>query len=79
MGVHVISEQDTEKHFGSSETKTGDAAGTQPAANLPKADVHLQLDGRIWQKAEAEAGRLGLEMSEYVELALDGFKHDAAK
>ena len=31
------------------------------------------------QKAEAEAGRLGLEMSEYVELALDGFKHDAAK
>ena len=73
LGVHVITKEDIENHFGSSEIETGEAA------NLPKADVHLQLDGRIWQKAEAEAGRLGLEMSEYVELALDGFKHDAAK
>lgn len=78
-GVHVISRQDTEKHFGKTATAKSDRARSQPAANLPKADVHLQLDGRIWQEAEAEAARLGMEKSEYLELALENFKNRPAK
>ena len=78
MGVHLISNQDTERHFGRAKTVTDNPVQSQ-LANRPKADVHLQLDGRIWQEAETEAARLGMEMSEYLELALENFKNSSAK
>lgn len=78
-GVHVISSQDTARHFGKAATAMSKRAQSQSAANRRKADVHLQLDERIWRQAETEAARLGMEMSEYLELALENFKSRPAK
>lgn len=81
LGVHVISKQDIEDHFGAPEIKKGDESSSQPAAATGSqiADVRLQLDAAVWQEAKTEAARLGLEVSKYVELALDRFRHDPAK
>lgn len=78
-GVHVISEQDIENHFGSTEIERGGESSQTAEANRTKADVYLQLDASVWREAKAEAARLGLALSEYVELALDRFKRDPAK
>lgn len=75
--VHIISREDTEKHFGETEAESK-REGEEPAAMLPKADVHLQIDGRIWCDAKANAAHSGMEMSEYVGLALDQFKQSDA-
>ena len=78
MGVHVINNRDIENHFGASEIKTGEES-VQTAINRPKAEVHLQLDEQIWREAQAAAARAGLELSQYVEMALEQLKDDFAK
>lgn len=78
MGVHVINSKDIENHFGASETEPG-GESVQPAANRPKADVHLQLDARVWQEAQTAAANAKMELSEYVESALARFKDDSAQ
>ena len=78
LGVHVINRQDVESHFGTSETKTDGKSG-QPTAQSPKTDVNLELDEQIWQRAQASAEEAGLEVSEYVEQALEKFMQDSAK
>ena len=78
LGVHVIGSQDIENHFGTSEIKTGDGS-VRPATNRPKAEVHLHLDERIWQQAQAAAQQAGLELPEYVERALEQFIGNSAE
>jgi hypothetical protein len=75
MGVHVINLQDIENHFGTSETKES----VQPAANRPKADVHLHLDAQVWQEAQTAAADAKMELSHYVEMALNRFKDVSVK
>ena len=75
MGVHVINSQDIENHFGTSETKES----VQPAVNRPKADVHLHLDAQVWQEAQTAAASAKMELSQYVEMALNRFKDVSVK
>lgn len=75
-GVHTINPKDIENHFGAPDAEPNKESG-QSSANAGKADVRLQLDEQIWQKAKLEAARLGLEFAKYVELALDRFKSGA--
>ena len=78
MGVHVINNRDIENHFGASEIRTG-GESVEPATNRSKTEVHLHLDEQIWQQAQAAAARAGLELPQYVEMALKRFKDDSAK
>lgn len=77
-GVHIINRQDAESHFGTSATKASDE-NIPPATSSPKTEVHLRLDERIWQGAQAAARQAGLEPPEYVERALERFRDDSAK
>ena len=49
------------------------------AIKRPKAAVNLQLDKQAWGQATEDAKRLGLEISRYVELALERYRNDGGK
>jgi hypothetical protein len=95
-GIHIISDQDIEGHFGKSDveelarakSKTIQAAerktssirtDASTAIRRPKAAVNLQLEKQVWGQATEDAKRLGLEISRYVELALERYRNDGGK
>jgi hypothetical protein len=49
------------------------------AIRRPKAAVNLQLEKQVWGQATEDAKRLGLEISRYVELALERYRNDGEK
>lgn len=70
--VHVIGSKDSEKHFGSSADQAEYQSETA-GVPIPKADVNLQIEELIWREAEKKASGLKMEISEYVEKALEQF------
>ena len=80
LGVHLINRQDAESHFGASEIKKDDGESGQTAAkNRPKTEIRMEIDERVWRQARVSAEKMGLELPQYVERALERFNEDDAK
>lgn len=81
-GVHIISEKDTKRHFGPSagkqNVKPTDNPETSTAADADRetADVRLTLGRGVLRNAEAAASKQGIELSRYVELALEQYRRE---
>ena len=77
-GIHIIGEEDAQRHFGASEIKPGNRkSGQMPERRQPKAKVRLELDEEIWRRAQEAAEKMKTEPSRYVEMALEQFMKDA--
>ncbi|KXJ98021.1 MAG: hypothetical protein UZ17_ACD001002911 [Acidobacteria bacterium OLB17] len=69
-GIHRISDQDIVSHFGTPPEAEDDTVG--PSTSI--VDVNLRLDKIVWQKAVQGARRKGLDLSRYVERAIERFE-----